>query len=110
MNEETSVLLFEVAERLERSIIARDCPALVALEGERRLVLSDYDYLRDDEAAEAFERKAAAHAREVVAVRWVFAVPQVWVILEEKIATRAVSNHALREGEQEAITWMSFDQ
>jgi hypothetical protein len=110
MNDETSALLFDVVERLERSIVARDCPAMVALEGERRLVLSDYDYLRDDVAAQSFEWKAAARAREIVAVRWVFAVPQVWVVTAERFAARAVSNHALREGEQEAITWMSFDR
>ncbi|MEQ4721822.1 hypothetical protein [Nonomuraea sp. B19D2] len=28
----------------------------------------------------------------------------------DKVYSRAVSNHPLREGEEEAITWMSFDR
>jgi hypothetical protein len=109
MNDETAALLFDVVERLEKSIIARECPAIAALQGERLLILSDYDYLRDEQAAAAFETRTAAKAREVAAARWVFAVPQVWMITPERVYSRAVSNHPLREGEQEAITWMSFD-
>jgi len=99
----------DVTERLERSIRVRDCPAIVALEGQRKLILSDYDYLRDEEAAASFERRAAAQAGEIGVRRWVIAVPQVWRIRAGVISTRAVSNHPLREGEQEAISWMSFD-
>lgn len=110
MNDQIRGLLFDVVGRLERSIVARDCPAIVALEGERLLVLSDYDYLRDEATAAAFERRVAAKAREIGAVRWVLAVPQVWVILPDRVQSRAVSNHPLREGEQEAITWMSCDR
>ncbi|MEQ4720911.1 hypothetical protein [Nonomuraea sp. B19D2] len=110
MNDETAELLFDVIGRLEKSIIARDCPAIVALRGERQLVLSDYDYLRDEQSATAFETRAAAKAQEIAATRWIFAVPQVWLITPDKVYSRAVSNHPLREGEQEAITWMSFDQ
>lgn len=111
MNDETAVLLFDVVERLEKSIIARDCPAIVTLQGERLLVLSDYDYLRDQQAAVSFERRVADKAREIGAIRWVLAVPQVWIFKPPStIALRAVSNHPLREGEQEAITWMSLDQ
>ncbi|MEV5896685.1 hypothetical protein [Nonomuraea fuscirosea] len=109
MNDETAALLFDVVERLEKSIIARECPAIAALQGERLLVLSDYDYLRDQQAATSFETRAAAKAKEIVATRWIFAVPQVWTVTSDKIFSRAVSNHPLREGEQEAITWMSFD-
>ncbi|MGW3347874.1 hypothetical protein ACWDA3_31655 [Nonomuraea rubra] len=109
MNDETAALLFDVVERLEKSITARECPAIAALQGERLLILSDYDYLRDDQAAAAFETRAAAKAREIAATRWVFAVPQVWMITPDSVYSRAVSNHPLREGEQEAITWMSFD-
>jgi hypothetical protein len=110
MNDKTAALLFDVVERLQRSIIARDCPAIVALEGERRLILTDYDYLRDPQAGTSFESRAAAKAREIQVERWVLAVPQVWVITSDKIFSRAVSNHPLHKGEQEAITWMSFDR
>jgi hypothetical protein len=111
MTPEVTDLLFDVVQRLEKGIVARDCPAIVAVEGHRRLVLSDYDYLRDRDTATAFETRAAQKAQEVEAVRWVLAVPQVWIFKPPStIALRAVSNHALREGEQEAITWMSFDQ
>ena len=96
--------------RLERSIAAHECPAIVALEGERKLVLSDYDYLRDQAAAEAFERRAADRAQRIAPTRWVLAVPQVWVINERDIEVRALANHALRPGEQEAVTWMAYDE
>jgi hypothetical protein len=110
MNQATTDLLFDVVQRLEKSIVARDCPAIVAIEGERRFVLSDYDYLRDNATAMAFEIRAAEKGREIDAARWVLAVPQVWIFKPPStIAVRAVSNHPLREGEQEAITWMSFD-
>lgn len=111
MNDETAALLFDVVKRLEKSIVSRDCPAVVVLDGERRLVLSDYDYLRDEPAAAAFEARAAAKAREIGAPRWVLAVPQVWVFTPpNRVAMRAVSNHPLREGEQEAVIWMSCDR
>ncbi|MEU6720781.1 hypothetical protein ABZ897_55800 [Nonomuraea sp. NPDC046802] len=111
MNEATAHLLFDVEERMEKNIMARECPAIVAIQGATKIVLSDYDYLRDAETAEAFEARAAEKALEIDAVRWVLAVPQVWLFKPPNtITTRAVSNHPLREGEQEAITWMSFDQ
>jgi hypothetical protein len=110
MNDALAALLFDVVGRLERSIRAHESPAIVALEGQRNLTLSDYDYLRDDDAAGAFERRAADQARRIAALRWVLAVPQVWVINERDIEVRAVSSHPLRPEEQEAITWMAFDQ
>lgn len=110
MNDDTASLLFDVVERLQRNIHARDCPAIVALQGQRKLVLSDYDYLRDQATAAEFERRAAAKAREVGATRWVFAVPQIWRITSGEISARAVSNHPLLEDEQEAITWTAYDQ
>ena len=111
MNAETADLLFDVVRRLEKSIVARECPAIVAVEGERKLVLSDYDYLRDAAMAAAFEARAAEKVQGIGANRWVLAVPQVWIFRPPStIALRAVSNHPLREGEQEAITWMSFDR
>lgn len=109
MNEATLALVRDLTARLEREIRARECVAMVALEGERTLVLSDYDYGRTEAAAHAFEDKAAAQARLIKATRFVFAVPQVWMITGDDVATRAVSNHPLRPGEEEAITWMSFD-
>ena len=110
MNDETAALLMDVVGRLEGSIRVRDCPAIVALDGIGRLFLSDYDYLRDEAAAQAFERRAAGKAQEIETVRWVFAVPQVWVARKGIVSVRAVSNDPLRKGEQEAITWMSFDR
>ncbi|MFC5814159.1 hypothetical protein [Nonomuraea harbinensis] len=77
MNAETADLLLDVVRRLEKSIVARECPAIVAVQGERKLVLSDYDYLRDTAAAAAFETRAAEKAREIGVDRWVLAVPQV---------------------------------
>ncbi|MFC5830630.1 hypothetical protein [Nonomuraea insulae] len=111
MNSETVDLLLDVVQRLEKSIVSRECPAIAALDGRRKLILSDYDYLRDRDAAVAFESRAAEKVREISAIRWVLAVPQVWIFKPPStIALRAVSNHPLREGEQEAITWTSFDQ
>ncbi|MEV4390535.1 hypothetical protein [Nonomuraea sp. NPDC049607] len=111
MNEATAHLLFDAVERMEKNIIARECPAIVLLEGRGKLALNYYDYLRDVETAEEIENSAAEKALEIGAVRWVLAVPQVWLFKPPStIAVRAVSNHALREGEQEAITWMSFDR
>lgn len=109
MQPDTEALLLDVTRRLEQAIYARDCPAMIALSGTRELLLSDYDYLRDRETAIAFERRAAEHARTVHARRWVCAVPQVWNINKTQVATRAVSNHPLRDGEHEAITWMAYD-
>jgi len=109
MNDDTADLLFDVIERLQRSILARDCPAIVVMQGQRKVVLSDYDYLRDRSTAAAFEALAAAKARDIGATRWVLAVPQVWKISSSEISTRAVSNHPLREDEQEAITWTAYD-
>jgi hypothetical protein len=111
MNEATAHLLFDAVERLEQNIVARECPAVVAMEGTAKLVLSEYDYLRDPVTAEAFEIRAAEKAREIDVVRWVLGVPQVWLFKPPStIAVRAVSSHPLLEGEREAITWMSFDR
>jgi hypothetical protein len=109
VNQDTESLLLDVVSRLERAILARDCPAVVALQGDRTLVLYDYDYLRDDATAAAFERRAAEKARENHTTRFVLAVPQVWVDTDDGVYARAVSNHPLREGEREVIAWMSYD-
>ncbi|GAB2966260.1 hypothetical protein GCM10023080_030270 [Streptomyces pseudoechinosporeus] len=109
MNHATEILLRDVTGRLERAIGERDCPAMVALQGDRTLVLSDYDYLRDDPTAQAFEYRAADKAQQIHAVRFAFVVPQVWLFAQDAIYGRAVANLPLREGEQELIAWMSFD-
>ncbi|MFG1667618.1 hypothetical protein [Streptomyces sp. Y7] len=109
MNQDTERLLLDVVGRLERAVVARDCPAMVALQGDRTLVLSDYDYLRDEATAVAFELRAAGTARENHTARFVLAVPQVWVDTEDGVYARAVSNHPLRQGEREVIAWMSYD-
>jgi hypothetical protein len=109
VNPDTESLVLDVAGRLERAIIERDCPAMVALQGDRTLVLSDYDYLRDQPTAAAFEQRAAQKARGNHTSRFVFAVPQVWVDTDDAVQARAVSNHPLREGEREVIAWMSYD-
>ncbi|WP_253882947.1 hypothetical protein [Actinomadura rupiterrae] len=110
MNEATLDLLLDVVERLERNITARRCPAICGLAGERDLMLSDYHYLRDDSAAERFERRAAEQARRIRALRWVIAVPMIIAVGPgASLRGRPVSNQALREGEQEAIVWTAFD-
>jgi hypothetical protein len=109
MNPETAQLLSQVTARLQQCIREGDCPAIIALDGSRKLTLSDYDYLRDDAAAARFEKRAASTVRKVGACRWVLAVPQVWVINPGVISVRAVSNLPLRPGESEAITWIAFD-
>ncbi|RFS81580.1 hypothetical protein D0T12_31520 [Actinomadura spongiicola] len=110
MNDDLAAVLFDVVERQERHIRANEYLAIAALDGQRKLMLSDYDYLRDRAAAVAFEQRAAVHVRRVAAVRWVLAVPQVWVINERDVAARAPSPHPLRPGEEEGVTWMGFDQ
>ncbi|AGP58350.1 hypothetical protein [Streptomyces rapamycinicus] len=109
MNRDTEILLRNVAGRVERAVTERDCPAMVAVQGDRTLVLSDYDYLRDAPTAAAFEQRAAEKAQQIHAVRFVFAVPQVWLFDQDTVYGRAVANLPLREGEQELIAWMSFD-
>jgi len=109
MNDDLVALLFQAVRRVEEHIRAEEYLAVLAVEGQRSLILSDYDYLLDRAAAEAFERRAAAHARSVSAVRWVLAVPQVWVISKHDVAVRSASPHPLREGDQEAITWVACD-
>ena len=110
MNTTTESLLNDVTRRLERAIHERDCPAIVALYGDRLLVLSDYDYLHDIASADSFERRVAEKAREIHAVRFAFAVPMVWLFTEEGIHVRAVANLPLAESEVELIAWTVFDQ
>ncbi|MCP2337499.1 hypothetical protein [Actinomadura rupiterrae] len=109
MNDETEALLLDVVARVSKAVETRDCPAIVVLDGNPRLVLSDYDYLRNQATARAFERRAADKAKQTGATRWALAVPMVWLITPDSIAARPVSNHPLREGEQEVIMWTTCD-
>lgn len=110
LSDDVAALLFDVIEQLGQDIQVGRYPAIVKLEGERTVTLIDYDYQCDPAMADAFERRAADHAYRVSAIRWVFAVPQVWVINERDVAVREVSGHRLRDGEHEAITWMALDR
>jgi hypothetical protein len=110
MNDDTWALVTDVVARVQRAIGLQQAPAIVILDGDQRLILSDYDYLHDDDTASAFETKAADHARALHARRFAFAVPK--VIIETVPGTfdaRAVSNHPLRPGEQETILWTAYD-
>jgi hypothetical protein len=109
MTPETEELLDRVVAALQREIGSGQCPAVVAVGGTPPLVLTDYDYQRDEVTAQGFERRAAARVSEAGATRWVLAVPQVWLIASNVVSVRAVSNLPLREGESEAITWMAVD-
>ena len=109
MNNETEALLRDAVMRSKRAVQDRECPCIVVLHGSRSLVLSDYDYLRDEPTAVAFEERTAERAQEISAGRWALAVPQVLALTEGGVAARAASNLPLREGEREAITWMTCD-
>jgi hypothetical protein len=109
MNNAVETLMFGVTDRVQQAILDLDCPAVVALQGDRMIVLSDFDYLRDRETALAFETRAAEKAREIHAVRFVLAVPQVWREESHEIIARRVSNSSLRKGEFEVIAWTGYD-
>ncbi|MCK9903888.1 hypothetical protein CC117_27790 [Parafrankia colletiae] len=110
MNDDTWTLVTDVVGRVQRAIGLKGAPAIVILDGDRRQILSDYDYLRDQDATVAFEHKAAEHARALNLRRFAFAVPQVIIETEPGIfSARAVSNHPLRPGEQETIAWTAYD-
>lgn len=110
MNHATETLMFGVTDRVQEAVASRDSPAVVALQGTRTVIMTDYDYLRDQQTAEAFEQRAAAKAREISAVRFVLAVPQIWRETDDGgIIARPVSNAPLREGEHEVIAWTAYD-
>ncbi|GAA2101868.1 hypothetical protein GCM10009801_75490 [Streptomyces albiaxialis] len=108
MTPETEELLLDVSARLEWAVTARDCPAIVSIRGTRQWTMSDYDYLRDDATAAAFEQHAAHKARTVEARVWVFMVSMVVVFQDDCVLGRPVANLPLREGEQEALMWTSY--
>lgn len=109
MNHDTETLMFGVTDRVQQAIRDREAPAVVVLQGDRLLVLSDYDYHRDRDTAAAFERRAADKAQEIHAARFAFAVPQIWRPTDDGINARGVSNNPLLEGEREVIAWLAYD-
>ncbi|MFI0724332.1 hypothetical protein [Streptomyces sp. NPDC021224] len=109
MNHDTETLMFGATDRVQQAILDREAPAIAVLQGDRLLVMSDYDYHRDRDTAATFERRAAAQAQEIHAVRFVFAVPQIWEPTKSGINAGPVSNTPLREGEQEVIAWLAYD-
>jgi len=110
MNDDTWALVTDVVGRVQHAINLKQAPAIVILDGDRRQILSDYDYQHDQDTAHAFEHTAADRARALNLRRFAFAVPR--VILETAPGSydgRAVSNHPLRAGEQETIVWTAYD-
>ncbi|WP_327089183.1 hypothetical protein OIE66_00740 [Nonomuraea sp. NBC_01738] len=98
-----------MVRRLESSITVRDSPAIVALTGSRTVVLAERDYLHDSGTATAFETRAAATALRIGAVRWVFAVPQVWHYVPFNSSARPLDDLPLGLHDQEGVTWLTFD-
>jgi hypothetical protein len=109
MNPDTQKLVEDVTGRIQRAIRAEDYPAIVGLHGDRTLFLSDYDYVCHRLCAVAFEHRAFTHAQKVTAVRWVFAVPQVWRYDGDLIEARPPFTGQVEPDEQETIIWMSYD-
>lgn len=109
VNHDTETLMFGATDRVQQAIRDREAPAVVVLQGDRLLIMSDYDYHRDRDTAATFERRAAAKAQDIHAVRFVFAVPQIWQRSDSGIDAGAVSNTPLREGEHEVIAWLAYD-
>jgi len=109
MNSETAVLVEDITARVQRAVRAGDYTAIVGLHGERKLILSDYDYLINWATSLEFEIRAAAKAQANATKRWVFAVAQVWYDDGETIQARPLHTAPLQPGEIETISWMSYD-
>ncbi|WP_261558212.1 hypothetical protein, partial [Frankia tisae] len=109
MNSETWTLVEDITVRVERAVSAGDYPAIVGLHGDRKLILSDYDYLASWATSLAFEIRAAAEAQAIATSRWVFAVPQVWYHDGDTIQARPLFTAPLQPGETETISWVSYD-
>ncbi|WP_261558202.1 hypothetical protein [Frankia tisae] len=88
---------------------AGDYPAILGLQGDRNLSLSDYPYLTSWATALAFEIRAAATAQASHTHRWILAVPQVWYDDGEIIQARPLYTMPLQPSETETISWMSYD-
>ncbi len=109
MIDDTWTLVTDVVGRVQRAISLHQAPAIVILDGDRRQILSDYDY-HDDATRIAFETRAAEHATPLHLRRFAFAVPRIITQTETgSVRYRPVSNHPLHPGEQEAIVWTAYD-
>jgi hypothetical protein len=109
MNDTTWSLVTDVVDRVQQSIRMTDYPAIVILDGDRRQILSDYDYVHGEPARTDFETRAADRARALHARRFTFAVPQIIEMLSDGLQAYAFSVRPLREGEQEGVVWTAYD-
>lgn len=109
MNDATWMLVTDVVERVQHSIRMTDYPATVILDGDRRQILSDYDYVGGESARVAFETRAAEHARQLSIHRFAIAVPQVVERAPGGLQSRGLSDQPLRPGEQESVVWTAYD-
>ncbi|WP_322768957.1 hypothetical protein [Frankia sp. Cr1] len=109
MNDATWTLVTDVVGRVQQSIRMADCPAVVILDGDRRQVLSNYDYIHGEDARTDFETRAAEHARQLHVRRFAFAVPQIIEMLPGGLQAHAFSGRPLRACEQESVVWTAYD-
>ncbi|ABW12491.1 hypothetical protein Franean1_3079 [Parafrankia sp. EAN1pec] len=109
MNDATWTLVTDVVGRVQQSIRMTDYPAIVILDGDRRQILSDYDYVHGETTRTDFETRAADHARTLHARRFTFAVPQIIEMLPGGLQAHEFSVRPLRDGEQESVVWTAYD-
>ncbi|WP_018638682.1 hypothetical protein [Parafrankia elaeagni] len=109
MNDATWTLVTDVVDRVQQSIRMTDYPAIVILDGDRRQILSDYDYIHGENARTDFETRAADHAHALHARRFTFAVPQIIEMSPGNLQAHAFSVRPLRDGEQECVVWTAYD-
>src|SRR5262245_34524372 len=109
MNDTTWTLVTDVVDRVQKSIQMTDYPAIVILDGDRRQILADYDYVHGEDARTAFETRAAESARALHAHRFTLAVPQIIELLPDGLQAHPFVVRPLREGEQESVVWTAYD-
>lgn len=109
MNADTWTLVEDITSRVQRAVRTGDYPAILGLQGDQNLFLSDYPYLTSWATALEFEIRAAATAKAIHTHRWLLAVPQVWYDDGEIIQARPLYTAPLQPGETETISWMSYD-
>ncbi|MCM3883161.1 hypothetical protein [Frankia sp. R82] len=109
MNDATWNLVTDVVGRVQQSIRMTDYPAIVVLDGDRRQIMSDYDYVHGENARTDFETRAAEHARTLHARRFTFAVPQIVEVHLDGLHAHTFSVRPLRDGEQESVVWTAYD-